>query len=174
MPRVPIHINSVQRRNDVFLPEHLDTFYTLDRFHINGSRILSRSFHVEPFAEDEDEGEEEPASMDVDLEHMETDSQTRQKTGGEEGTTDTEENEEDECEGVADVAMTPMADILNARNGCDNVRLYLLCLASHIDILSGTPILRERYLKHGGRQAYQAGRTNLEHLWRPTKRRLAA
>ena len=48
---VMVHANILQGQDDVFLPEHLDTFYTLDRFHINGSRILSRSFHVEPFLE---------------------------------------------------------------------------------------------------------------------------
>ena len=35
---------------------------------------------------------------------------------------DTEEVEEDERENISDIAMTPIADILNARNGCDNVR----------------------------------------------------
>ena len=117
------HTNVLQRRDDVFLPEHLDTFYTLRRYHTNGGRILSRSFHVEPFAGEEDGGEEASECMDVDTEPVEADAQPPQKT--EEGTIDTEIFEEDECDDVAEVAMTPMADILNARNGCNNVCFYL-------------------------------------------------
>ena len=123
------HTDTLQRRDDVFLPEHLDTFYTLDRFHTNGGRILSRSFHVEPFAREEDEGEEEIAYMDVDPEPMEADAQTPQKT--EEESTDTEYFEEDGCGSVGNVAMTPMADILNARNGCDNVRFIFVARKTH-------------------------------------------
>jgi len=119
---VVAHTKILQRRNDVFIPEHLDTFYTLDRFHTNGGRILSRSFYVEPFAGEEDGQEDGSASMDVDLELVEEDAQTLQKT--EEGTIDTEEHQEGECEDDAEVAMTPMADILNARNSCNNVCLY--------------------------------------------------
>ena len=58
--------------------------------------------------------------MDVDPEPVEADAQPL-----EEVIIDTEVFEEDECEDVADVAMTPMADILNARNGCNNVCFYL-------------------------------------------------
>ncbi len=61
--------------------------------------------------------------MDVDPEPVEIDAQSLQNT--EEGSIDTEGLEEGECEDVANVAMTPMADILNARNGCDNVCFYL-------------------------------------------------
>ena len=117
---VTTHTNILQRRDDIFLPEHLDTFYTLGRFHTNGGRILSRSFHVELCAGEEDREEEESECMDVDPEPVEVDTQPP-----EEGTIDTEVFEEDERDDVADVAMTPMADILNARNGCNNVCFYL-------------------------------------------------
>ena len=119
-----IYSDILQRRSDVFHPEHLDTFYTLDRFHINGSRILSRSFHVDPFSEEEDVEEEESNSVELDPEPVETGAQMRIKADRE-GIFDAEELEEDELKDGADVAMTPMADILNARNACDNVRLYL-------------------------------------------------
>jgi SET domain-containing protein 6 len=116
------HSNILKRRDDIFLPEHLDSFYTLDRFHINGSRILSRSFQVEYFVGEEEE--KGTASMSVDPEPVGTDAQMQQKTE-EEDTTDTEELGEDEREGITDVAMAPMADVLNARNRCDNVRFLL-------------------------------------------------
>ena len=122
-----IHPNILQRRNDVFLPGQVDTFYTFERFHINGSRILSRSFHVEPFAEEEDG---ESASVDIDPGAVETGAQMWIKA--DEGSTiNAEEFEEDERNDVADVVMAPMADILNARNGYDNVCLYPLTRNPH-------------------------------------------
>ena len=141
------HTNILQRRDDIFLPEHLDTFYTLDRFHTNGGRILSRSFHVEHFTGEGDGVEEESSCMDVDPEPVDVDAQSLQNT---EETINTEDFEEGECEDVADVAMTPMADTLNARNGHDNVCFYLVA-RRRIDALSGTPVLREELLKHGSR-----------------------
>jgi len=79
---------------------------------------------VEPFTGEEDVEEEESPSVEIDPEPVETGAQIRTKADVE-GTIDTEELEEDEFKDVVDVAMTPMADILNARNGCDNVRLHL-------------------------------------------------
>lgn len=142
------HTNILQRRDDIFLPEHLDTFYTLDRFHTNGGRILSRSFHLEHFTGEGDGVEEGSACMDVDPEPVDVDAQSLQNT--EEGMIDIEDFEEDECADVADVAMTPMADILNARNGHDNV-CFIFVARRCIDILSGTPVLREELFKHGSR-----------------------
>ena len=48
----------------------------------------------------------------------------------EEGTIDAEESEEDERSDVEDTFIAPMADILNARNGCDDVCPYLFPLTS--------------------------------------------
>ncbi len=33
---------------------------------------------------------------------------------------------DDECEGIAHIAMVPMADMLNARYGCDNVCIPIM------------------------------------------------
>jgi SET domain-containing protein 6 len=85
-----------------FIEKHGKVFgdskdYTLDLFHYMGSLVLSRSFHVDHKAKDdaEDEGEGE----------------------------DSDEEEEEEREDVADVAAVPFADLLNAKSGCDNVRI---------------------------------------------------
>ncbi|KAK0556412.1 Ribosomal lysine N-methyltransferase 4 [Tilletia horrida] len=81
----------------------IEKHYSLEHFHIMGSRVLSRSFHVkdgsqsrseEKDGENEDEGEDE------------------------------EEEEEDEEEDTADISMVPMADMLNARFNSDNARLF--------------------------------------------------
>jgi hypothetical protein len=79
---------------------------------------------VEPFTGEGDGEEEESVSMDVYPEPMETGAQVWPKAE-EENTTDAEVLGEDELEDVVDVAMIPMADILNARNGCDNVHPYI-------------------------------------------------
>lgn len=82
----------------------LSTKYSLERYHINGSRILSRSFHVGPW-KPEDAQEKESADDSDD------------------------ESEKDE-EDPADVGMTPLADLLNARFGCNNVRYcFMICKA---------------------------------------------
>jgi len=65
--------------------------YSLELFHWMGSLILSRSFHVES-GEAQDEDEEEDS-----------------------------DDEDEEREDVGDVAMVPLADLLNARSGADNV-----------------------------------------------------
>ncbi|KAK4055004.1 Ribosomal lysine N-methyltransferase 4 [Microbotryomycetes sp. JL221] len=84
-----------------FVAKHSSVFgditqYTLERFHWMGSLILSRSFHVESKVQ-----EEEDDSSDQE-----------------------DDDEEEEREDVGDVAMVPMADLLNARYGCDNARLF--------------------------------------------------
>ncbi|KAH7339918.1 hypothetical protein B0J17DRAFT_657309 [Rhizoctonia solani] len=109
------------------LPSHLDTHYTLEQFHIMGSRILSRSFLVE---EDETEAEENPnvsmessKSMDVDRSREEDTAPTEAQEGENEQVDDDDSDSED-GEKVEDVAMVPMADMLNARYGGENAKLF--------------------------------------------------
>ncbi|GAA6053605.1 hypothetical protein JCM3770_001549 [Rhodotorula araucariae] len=82
-----------------FVKAHEEVFgnpeeYTAELFHRMGSWVLSRSFHVDSKEEEE---------KDEDSDH---------------------EEEEEEREDVADVAMVPFADILNAKSGSDNARLF--------------------------------------------------
>ncbi|CEQ42354.1 SPOSA6832_04163 [Sporobolomyces salmonicolor] len=84
-----------------FIKEHEAVFgkaedYTLELFHWMGSLVLSRSFHVDHKEEDEGKEDEEE---------------------------DSDDEEEDEREDVADVAMVPFADLLNAKSGCDNLNM---------------------------------------------------
>jgi len=90
-----------------------------------GSRILSRSFNVEKWAPDEEEEDDSGAAdvsmgsgMDVD------DGASAPPTHSSHGTDDLEheEGEEQEQEDSSDIAMVPMADILNARYRSENVR----------------------------------------------------
>ena len=89
-------------RADLFKPAD---YYSEELYNRMGSLILSRSFHIEegtsaelqPAVEDNREEEE------IDLYDLETD---------------------DDHEDVAQVSMVPWADMLNARHGCDNARLF--------------------------------------------------
>ncbi|KAF9462462.1 hypothetical protein BDZ94DRAFT_1367166 [Collybia nuda] len=122
---------AIESRPDLFPHNLVAAYYSLEMYHIMGSRILSRSFNVERWdsAEGEDEipttnsGHED--SMDVDYpeggedigepRHAET-----------EGDGEEEDNvEEDDAENdPSDIAMVPMADLLNARYGSENAKLY--------------------------------------------------
>lgn len=88
-----------------------------------GSRILSRSFHVEqwdPSADDE-EGDEAPrAQMDVDCGAQGPAGPDTEHCGEVEGEHGDDPDDGDP-EDPGDIAMVPMADMLNARFGCNNV-----------------------------------------------------
>jgi SET domain-containing protein 6 len=85
-----------------------------------GSRILSRSFIVQRWNEDEDENEAANTSlgsaMDVD----------EQRPAPESEEINDEDEDEDDDEDSSDVAMVPMADILNARYQTENVSRFRL------------------------------------------------
>ncbi|CUA69757.1 Ribosomal lysine N-methyltransferase 4 [Rhizoctonia solani] len=115
----------LEARPDLFLPSQLDTYYSMEQFHIMGSRILSRSFHVE-----EDEAEEENA--DVSMESSKSMDVDRSREGNKDGPEQEDEREQEEDgdsdsedgEKVEHVAMVPMADMLNARYGGENAKLF--------------------------------------------------
>jgi len=97
-----------------------------------GSRILSRSFLVEPWSGDE-EHDEAAADSDPETRAMDVDQQDAQ---GETTIGDTEEqpddtleidSEDSDDEGAEDlavVAMVPIADMLNARYESENAKLF--------------------------------------------------
>lgn len=138
--------------------QEIARWYSLEMYHVMGSRVLSRSFHVKARQRsldgkavelnDADEGDhsdvevlEEEAEGDgtgqeQSTEDIASEPETTTDTGdGANGAGDAEENEdsesdsgsdddEDEQENVADISMTPMADMLNARFESDNARLF--------------------------------------------------
>lgn len=105
-----------------------DQFYSLEMYHVMGSRILSRSFTIKKWEDEEQNGDEEFEEPD-DSEESGTAVEQRQSdamdvdepTSGGESPEAEEEHEEDEDDS-SDVAMVPMADMLNARYGTENVR----------------------------------------------------
>ncbi|CAE6374464.1 unnamed protein product [Rhizoctonia solani] len=123
----------LKARSDLFPPSQLDSHYTLEQFHIMGSRILSRSFHVEEDGTEKEDPEEvnpdvsmeSSKSMDVDQSREEENPQSEVRESEneneqeEDGDSDSEDGEK-----VDDVAMVPMADMLNARYGGENAKLF--------------------------------------------------
>lgn len=103
-----------------------------------GSRILSRSFHVEPWSSDEESETDgvvqavgdSAAPMEIDVEMPSAESGFTVEPGEENPENATEEveiaedEEDDDSENPADVAMVPMADMLNARFGSENAKLF--------------------------------------------------
>jgi SET domain-containing protein 6 len=119
----------LQTRTDLF-PAHLnEQYYSIEQYHIMGSRILSRSFTVEKWREGEDEveeveGEDENVENSTTAE-MDVDDDDPAPRGGSEieqelGSSnigDIEDNGDDS----SDIALVPMADMLNACYGSENV-----------------------------------------------------
>lgn len=90
-----------------------------------GSRILSRSFQVEKW-EGEDEAHDVlqaagEVAVQEDQHAMDVDGEAEGDGSNEPGM---EDNEDEDEEDPSDVAMVPMADMLNARYGSENVRPF--------------------------------------------------
>ena len=109
----------IEQHANIFLgtmadkPGAIDKYYSLENFHIMGSRILSRSFHVKSGSNKDDRGNGDRSGED-DGENGEKDYF--------DGDSDDEGAEEDES--VDNISMVPMADMLNARYDCENAHLF--------------------------------------------------
>ncbi|KAF8629219.1 hypothetical protein AX17_005802 [Amanita inopinata Kibby_2008] len=108
-------VPAIQGRPDLFPSDTWSSAYSLSMYHIMGSRILSRSFHVERWHADSGDseandllGDTSDSIHDVPMDSPEN-----------------EESDDDvEGENPSDVAMVPMADMLNARYGSENAKLF--------------------------------------------------
>ncbi|KAF9227023.1 SET domain-containing protein [Gyrodon lividus] len=121
----------------LFPPSHHHKWYTLDAYHRAGSRILSRSFTVSRWTEDgEDDHEGEGRNDGDEGEDIQVDTRANtslgsamdvddpQESSHEDAGSVSDEDDEDEDEDPSDVAMVPMADLLNARWGSENAKLF--------------------------------------------------
>lgn len=106
----------LQTRPDLFDPNSLSTYYSLEQYHLMGSRILSRSFHVEEDLDEDEEGGGEPVP-----EPHATEDEMDQDDDDDDDDNDMDYDSDEE--NPADVAMVPMADILNAQYKSENVSL---------------------------------------------------
>lgn len=109
-----------QGRTDLF-GEYPDTLFSLETYHVMGSRILSRSFQVEAMSAASTDSGQTPAQEDSEMSLDETSPNSPQNDGPDEIIDDEDSDDDDE---PANVAMVPLADMLNARYGCENVRVH--------------------------------------------------
>ncbi|KAG8214259.1 SET domain-containing protein [Butyriboletus roseoflavus] len=127
----------------LFPPSHHGDWYTLDAYHRAGSRILSRSFTVNRWTDNDEveedrncHGEAGEAGSDADdAEDPHSNTSIESSMHIDDARThpslleDTDErldsdSEDSEDDDPSDVAMVPMADILNARWGSENAKLF--------------------------------------------------
>ncbi|OJT11683.1 Ribosomal lysine N-methyltransferase 4 [Trametes pubescens] len=143
----PEDLNELQgtavNRTDLFPAEKHSQYFSLERYHLMGSRILSRSFTVEQWkgehpegddAHDDDDEAADTSAMDVDPEEAPgssaaepTESAPVDGSDGPEELqveADDEDSDDEDHEDPADVAMVPMADMLNARFESENAKLF--------------------------------------------------
>ena len=121
---------AVKSRPDLFGSEDLSMHYSLDVYHIMGSRILSRSFFMERWDKNGDESDNVgdtgmDSAMKVDQNFEDSDMNHEDDDDGSNGSDDEEDTDDS-----SDVAMIPMADLLNARYQMANVSVFLLWVAS--------------------------------------------
>ncbi|EGO25889.1 hypothetical protein SERLADRAFT_437599 [Serpula lacrymans var. lacrymans S7.9] len=138
---------AIQSRLDLFPPTLIDQHYSLAKYHVMGSRILSRSFQVEKW--DGPASGEHDANVSSDSTAMEVDGEVSvtQVHGDynddedisrdiDDGSSD---DDDDETEDPSDVAMVPIADLLNARYGSENAKLFYE--ERHLRMISTKPIM---------------------------------
>lgn len=106
----------------MFGEEHPNPHYSLEAYHIMGSCILSRSFQVEPLSTaDRVDSSQTSAGEDAEMSLDEPSSHALDDNDSDEIEDDGDSDDDDN---PANVAMVPMADMLNARYGCNNVRVH--------------------------------------------------
>jgi SET domain-containing protein 6 len=125
----------IESRADLFpVPEGTswEDNYGLGMYHRMGSLVLSRSFHVEASSSSEEDDPDEGHDVSMESAHslapgsVENGHSTHLIHGtldqhSELGNEDEGEEEEEEREAVEDIAMVPLADLLNAKTGSENV-----------------------------------------------------
>ncbi|KJA29063.1 hypothetical protein HYPSUDRAFT_177169 [Hypholoma sublateritium FD-334 SS-4] len=117
---------AIESRPDLFDPAEVEARYSLAVYHLQGSRILSRSFTLQKDA-DEDEDEDAGAgdtsvgsAMDVEADAP----APAEEAHGEHDEDEEGSEDSDEEEDAVVVAMVPLADMLNARYQSENVKLF--------------------------------------------------
>lgn len=167
-----------QSRPDLFPEDKLERYFSIERYHLNGSRVLSRSFTVKKWEpntavtiDNEDEGDDVPDANEDSA--MDIDPPTALETAQEEPTAQVEledvdeDSDDDDGDSPADVAMVPMADMLNARFESENVyyrhavvRLRRILLANSLS--AGEAVLRGAGAEDDVHKTHQSWGTDCE------------
>ncbi|KAF9010631.1 hypothetical protein BDQ17DRAFT_1234041 [Cyathus striatus] len=124
-----ILLPAVQSRPNLFRRDDIPRHYSLEKYHIMGSRILSRSFNLEPSDMEDDENDNigntsTDCAMDVDQDGRSDFPHLDHEESRPEEDVDAEEEEDEDDDDTSETAMVPMADMLNARYGSENAKLF--------------------------------------------------
>ncbi|PLW18295.1 hypothetical protein PCANC_16397 [Puccinia coronata f. sp. avenae] len=114
----------IESRGDLFpVPRGTswETHYGLDVYHQMGSLVLSRSFHVEADPRKTTQNKTDGDGLD--------DVAMNSGSDHDDACDDNDDDEQDDGEeldreAVDDIAMVPLADLLNAKTGCENAKLF--------------------------------------------------
>lgn len=122
-------IPAVRAVPSLFLPHHLSKWYTLEAYHRAGSRILSRSFTVSRWtsddcAEEQSNDENDDTGVFGSESEPEDNADNANTSLGSAMDVDELPPTTDDEDDPSDVAMVPMADLLNARWGSENAKLF--------------------------------------------------
>jgi len=123
----------IESRADLFpVPEGTswEENYGLAAYHRMGSLVLSRSFHVE--AEPQKNSHQSPdpqhdVSMDSappSIDNPASSDPAHDQSLDQISLPDSQDHDDLEREAVQDIAMVPLADLLNAKTGCENAKLF--------------------------------------------------
>ncbi|KAH8118945.1 SET domain-containing protein [Phellopilus nigrolimitatus] len=115
-------VPALQSRPDLFDLSHVSSFYSLENYHLMGSRILSRSFQVEKWEGDAGDDENHEENQAVQEDTMDIDGEVAEHQADNDAKDD-DDDDDDEAD-PSDVAMVPMADMLNARYNSENAKLF--------------------------------------------------
>ncbi|KAG1772541.1 hypothetical protein EV702DRAFT_976611 [Suillus placidus] len=127
---------AIKTRPDLFPFDQIDPWYTLHRYHITGSRILSRSFNVERWEGEVEQDAEHDTRANTSIgSAMDIDDSVGEAVDEENSERD---SDDEEVEDALDIAMVPMADILNARY--DSVNAKLFYEKHHLHMVTTKPI----------------------------------
>ncbi|KAH7889098.1 SET domain-containing protein [Phlebopus sp. FC_14] len=132
-------VPAIKTSSTLFPPSHHGQWYSLDAYHRAGSRILSRSFTVSRWEGGGSDNEGSECGGEVEVEDgegkrdieastslgiaMDVENAVTLDNGANRGL-DSDSDSDDDGEDPSDVAMVPMADLLNARWGSENAKLF--------------------------------------------------
>jgi hypothetical protein len=179
----------LQKYPEVFTPDPSSNHrtiphFTVDDFHVQGSRMLSRSFSVpketvgpDPMGDVTmqsagDEPDEQDAEMNQDLDGEDDNGAAREETTQADGTLEQEEDAEDDEDESDDEdgsevdaeeeVMVPVADILNAAYDLDNVSMLPWRPTHMLTTFPGSSVVRRRSVQDDYDQAHSKGRADRE------------
>ncbi|KAF9527317.1 hypothetical protein CPB83DRAFT_768637 [Crepidotus variabilis] len=118
---------AMKSRSDLFSPDAIPKYYSLEVYHLMGTRLLTRSFTIEQETDEEpattSQAEDTITAGDISTENDHVDAPLEAKGEDEDEDEDEDADNEDE-DTQTTMVMVPMADMLNARYKANHAKLF--------------------------------------------------